>query len=202
MVETFMNIEFTREELRNIIFPENPVICRSCRKPRINKRLNVNDFSQEHQNRICTVGKYHGRNNQNIAQNNAQNNVVNNQQNIALNNVQNIVPENFQNEIPNAEDVHIEPGIVPNSHQEVDENMHDNQHNDQNYVTREEFIEFKESVNSQFQLINSRLQSVNSQYKSVNEQLSQIKQSIEKLGGRNFNKERQREKKEKKEKKT
>ena len=57
--------------------------------------------------------------------------------------------------------------------------MHDNQHNDQNYVTREEFIEFKESVNSQFQ--------------SVNEQLSQIKQSIEKLGGGNFNKERQRD---------
>ena len=125
----------------------------------------MNNFSKEHQNKICTVGKYHGRYNQN---------------NIAQNNAQNIIPENFQNEIPNAEDVHIEPGIVPNSHQEVDENMHDNQHSDQNYVTREEFIEFKQSVNSQFQLVNSQLQ-------SVNEQLNQIKQSIEKLGGRNFN---------------
>ena len=73
-----MNIDFTREELRNIIFPENPVICRSCHKPRINKRLDVNDFSQEYQNMICTVGKYYRRYNQNIAPNNAQNNVLNN----------------------------------------------------------------------------------------------------------------------------
>ena len=107
----------------------------------------MNNFSKEHQNKICTVGKYHGRYNQN---------------NIAQNNAQNIIPENFQNEIPNAEDVHIEPDIVPNSHQEVDENMHDNQHNDQNYVTREELIEFKESITSQFQSVNSQLQSINS----------------------------------------
>ncbi len=49
---------------------------------------------------------------------------------------------------------------------------HDNQHNDQNYVTREEFIEFKESIISQFQSVNSQLKLINSQFQSVNEQLN------------------------------
>ena len=47
MVEKeFLDIKFNRNELKNIIFPENPVICRSYHKPRINKKLSVAHFSQ------------------------------------------------------------------------------------------------------------------------------------------------------------
>ena len=42
--EEFLDIEFTRDELRNIIFPEKPVTCRSCHKPRIYKKLSVANF--------------------------------------------------------------------------------------------------------------------------------------------------------------
>ena len=53
MVEKeFLDIKFTHNELKHIIFPENPVTRRSCHKPRINKKLNVAHFSQEHQAKI------------------------------------------------------------------------------------------------------------------------------------------------------
>ena len=198
MVDEFMNIEFTEEELRNIIFPENIVTCRSCRKPRINKRLSVDNFSQEHQDRICTVGRYHGPHNQYIqqinAQNNAQiNNVQNNIQNIApinaQNNIQdnipNIVPDNAQNEIQNAEDIHVDPNIVPMIPQRVNENVHDNHLIVQNYVTQNEFNNFKDSVNNQFQLvkdqllqINKSIQDLKGEMKNVNERVDNIENRI------------------------
>ena len=181
MVDEFMNIEFTEEELRNIIFPENIVTCRSCRKPRINKRLSVDNFSQEHQDRICTVGRYHGPHNQYIqqinAQNNAQiNNVQNNIQNIApinaQNNIQdnipNIVPDNDQNEIQHAEDIHVDPNIVPMIPQRVNENVHDNHSIVQNYVTQNEFNNFKDSVNNQFQLVKEQLEQINKGIQDLN----------------------------------
>jgi hypothetical protein len=202
MVDEFMNIEFTEEELRNIIFPENIVTCRSCRKPRINKRLSVDNFSQEHQDRICTVGRYHGPHNQYIqqinAQNNAQiNNVQNNIQNIApinaQNNIQdnipNIVPDNAQNEIQNAEDIHVDPNIVPMIPQRVNENVHDNHSIVQNYVTQNEFNNFKDSVNNQFQLVKEQLQQINkgiedlkgemkNDFKAINERVNNIENRI------------------------
>ena len=198
MVDEFMNIEFTEEELRNIIFPENIVTCRSCRKPRINKRLSVDNFSQEHQDRICTVGRYHGPHNQYIqqinAQNNAQiNNVQNNIQNIApinaQNNIQdnipNIVPDNAQNEIQHAEDILVDPNIVPMIPQRVNENMHDNHSIVQNYVTQNEFNNFKDSVNNQFQLVKEQLQQINKgiqdlkgEMKNVNERVNNIENRI------------------------
>ena len=198
MVDEFMNIEFTEEELRNIIFPENIVTCRSCRKPRINKRLSVDNFSQEHQDRICTVGRYHGPHNQYIqqinAQNNAQiNNVQNNIQNIApinaQNNIQdnipNIVPDNAQNEIQHAEDILVDPNIVPMIPQRVNENVHDNHSIVQNYVTQNEFNNFKDSVNNQFQLvkdqllqINKGIQDLKGEMKNVNERVNNIENRI------------------------
>lgn len=202
MVDEFMNIEFTEEELRNIIFPENIVTCRSCRKPRINKRLSVDNFSQEHQDRICTVGRYHGPHNQYIqqinAQNNAQiNNVQNNIQNIApinaQNNIQdnipNIVPDNAQNEIQNAEDIHVDPNIVPMIPQRVNENVHDNHSIVQNYVTQNEFNNFKDSVNNQFQLVKDQLLQINksiqdlkgemkNDFKAINERVDNIENRI------------------------
>ena len=202
MVDEFMNIEFTEEELRNIIFPENIVTCRSCRKPRINKRLSVDNFSQEHQDRICTVGRYHGPHNQYIqqinAQNNAQiNNVQNNIQNIApinaQNNIQdnipNIVPDNAQNEIQNAEDIHVDPNIVPMIPQRVNENVHDNHSIVQNYVTQNEFNNFKDSVNNQFQLVKEQLLQINkgiqdlkgemkNDFKAINERVDNIENRI------------------------
>ena len=202
MVDEFMNIEFTEEELRNIIFPENIVTCRSCRKPRINKRLSVDNFSQEHQDRICTVGRYHGPHNQYIqqinAQNNAQiNNVQNNIQNIApinaQNNIQdnipNIVPDNAQNEIQHAEDILVDPNIVPMIPQRVNENVHDNHSIVQNYVTQNEFNNFKDSVNNQFQLVKEQLQQINkgiqdlkgemkNDFKAINERVNNIENRI------------------------
>ena len=202
MVDEFMNIEFTEEELRNIIFPENIVTCRSCRKPRINKRLSVDNFSQEHQDRICTVGRYHGPHNQYIqqinAQNNAQiNNVQNNIQNIApinaQNNIQdnipNIVPDNAQNEIQHAEDILVDPNIVPMIPQRVNENVHDNHLIVQNYVTQNEFNNFKDSVNNQFQLVNDQLLQINksiqdlkgemkNDFKAINERVDNIENRI------------------------
>lgn len=202
MVDEFMNIEFTEEELRNIIFPENIVTCRSCRKPRINKRLSVDNFSQEHQDRICTVGRYHGPHNQYIqqinAQNNAQiNNVQNNIQNIApinaQNNIQdnipNIVPDNAQNEIQHAEDIHVDPNIVPMIPQRVNENVHDNHLIVQNYVTQNEFNNFKDSVNNQFQLVKDQLLQINksiqdlkgemkNDFKAINERVDNIENRI------------------------
>ena len=198
MVDEFMNIEFTEEELRNIIFPENIVTCRSCRKPRINKRLSVDNFSQEHQDRICTVGRYHGPHNQYIqqinAQNNAQiNNVQNNIQNIApinaQNNIQdnipNIVPDNAQNEIQHAEDILVDPNIVPMIPQRVNENVHDNHSIVQNYVTQNEFNNFKDSVNNQFQLVKEQLEQINKgiqdlkgEMKNVNERVNNIENRI------------------------
>ena len=202
MVDEFMNIEFTEEELRTIIFPENIVTCRSCRKPRINKRLSVDNFSQEHQDRICTVGRYHGPHNQYIqqinAQNNAQiNNVQNNIQNIApinaQNNIQdnipNIVPDNAQNEIQHAEDILVDPNIVPMIPQRVNENVHDNHSIVQNYVTQNEFNDFKDSVNNQFQLVKDQLLQINksiqdlkgemkNDFKAINERVDNIENRI------------------------
>ena len=197
MVDEFMNIEFTEEELRNIIFPENIVTCRSCRKPRINKRLSVDNFSQEHQDRICTVGRYHGPHNQYIqqinAQNNAQiNNVQNNIQNIApinaQNNIQdnipNIVPDNAQNEIQHAEDILVDPNIVPMIPQRVNENVHDNHSIVQNYVTQNEFNNFKDSVNNQFQLVKEQLQQINKGIQDLKGEMKNVNESVDNIENR------------------
>ena len=156
MVDKCMNIEFSKDEIRNIIFPENPVICRSCHKPRINKKLSVADFSQEHREKICTVGKYHGPYHQNNPQNIIPNNVQNNNQN----NPQNIAPNNAQYEIHHVEDVHVVHNIDPNLHQGVNQNMQNNPLNAQNYVTRNEFIAFKESINERFDRLERGIQAL------------------------------------------
>jgi len=197
MVDEFMNIEFTEEELRNIIFPENIVTCRSCRKPRINKRLSVDNFSQEHQDRICTVGRYHGPHNQYIqqinAQNNAQiNNVQNNIQNIApinaQNNIQdnipNIVPDNAQNEIQHAEDILVDPNIVPMIPQRVNENVHDNHSIVQNYVTQNEFNNFKDSVNNQFQLVKDQLLQINKGIQDLKGEMTIVNERVNNIENR------------------
>ena len=70
-LEEFLDTGFNRGELNRIFFPENPVICRSCHKPRIN-----------------------------IVPNNAKNNGQNNPQNIVHNNAQFEIqnhPPNAQN---------------------------------------------------------------------------------------------------------
>ena len=149
--EEFLDIQFTRDELRNIIFPENPVTCRSCHKPRINKKLSVAHFSEEHRAKICTVGSYHPH----IVHNNIQNNVQNNPQNIA--------PNNAQYEIH-----HVAHNIVPI-----------NPPNAQDYVTRNEFIQFKESINEQFARIEQMLKNG---FKTINKRITRkkIKKDVDK----------------------
>ena len=130
-----------------------------------------------------------------ITKNNAQiNNVQNNIQNIApinaQNNIQdnipNIVPDNAQNEIQHAEDIHVDPNIVPMIPQRVNENVHDNL---QNYVTQNEFNNFKDSVNNQFQLVKDQLQQINkgiedlkgemkNDFKAINERVNNIENRI------------------------
>ena len=87
--------------------------------------------------------------------NNEQNIVPNNAQNNGQNNPQNIVHNNAQFEIQNH---------PPNA---------------QNYVTRDEFAGFKESINVRF---------------------DRLERSIQALGGRNLNNEERKRKKEKKKK--
>ena len=174
MTEDFMAIKFTKNELKRIIFPVNPVICRSCHKPRINKKLSVEHFSQQHQAKICTVGKYHGKYNQNNEQNIVPNNVQNNGQN----NPQNIAPNNAQLEIHHVEDVNVAHNIVPNFQQGANANIQNNQLNAQNFVTREEFTEFKNEFNKRF---------------------DRLERSIQALGGGNLNNEAEEEKDEREE---
>ena len=155
--EEFLDIQFTRDELRNIIFPEKIVTCRSCHKPRINKKLSVAHFSEEHRAKICTVGSYHPH----IVHNNIQNNVQNNPQNIA--------PNNAPFEIQNVENVHVVHNIGPNIPP-----------NAQDYVTRNEFIQFKNEF-AEFK------RNEFAEFKrTTNNQLERI---IQALGGRNLNNE-------------
>ena len=137
-LEEFLDTGFNRGELKHIFFPENPVICRSCHKPRIN-----------------------------IVPNNAKNNGQNNPQNIVHNNAQ------FE--------IH---DIGPNFNQGANANIQNHLPNAQNYVTRDEFdelknefAEFKESINGRF---------------------DRLERSIQALGGRNVNNEERKRKKEKK----
>ena len=64
--------------------------------------------------------------------------------NYGQNNPQNFVHNHDQYQI---QDVHAVLNIGPNLHQGVNENMQNKLPNDQNYVTREEFVEFNESIN-------------------------------------------------------
>ena len=54
------NLILTLKEKRNIFFPPNPVTCRTCHKPRVKHRLDLNDFSARHQSMICMFGRPHG----------------------------------------------------------------------------------------------------------------------------------------------
>ena len=60
MVDRFTHSHFNTQEKRNIFFPPNPVTCRTCHKPRVKYRLDLNDFSALHQNMICMFGRPHG----------------------------------------------------------------------------------------------------------------------------------------------
>ena len=48
-------------EKRDIFFPEHPVVCRTCHKPRVKRLINLEDFSDRHQELICMSGRPHGR---------------------------------------------------------------------------------------------------------------------------------------------
>ena len=173
MVDAFCNSNFSRQEKRNLFFPENPVICRSCHKPRINKKLSVEHFSQQHQTKICTVGKYHGKYNQNNEQNIVPNNVQNNGQN----NPQNIAPNNAQLEIHHVEDVNVAHNIVPNFQQGANANIQNNQLNAQNFVKREEFTEFK----NEFAGFKNEFAGFKG---SINKRFDRLERSIQALGWR------------------
>ena len=156
--EEFLNIESTRNELKNIIFPENPVTCRSCHKPRINKKLNVAHFSQD--------------------------------------NPQNIAPNNEQYEMHHVEDIHVVHNIGPNFPQGVNANIHNNPPNEQNYVTRNEFVEFKRSINSRFDRIERRFDQFEQRFDRFEQRFDRLERkfdrlerSIQALGGRNLNNE-------------
>ena len=203
MTEDFMAIKFTKNELKRIIFPVNPVICRSCHKPRINKKLSVENFSQQHQAKICTVGKYHGKYNQNNEQNIVPNNVQNNGQN----NPQNIAPNNAQLEIHHVEDVNVAHNIVPNFQQGANANIQNNQLNAQNFVTREEFTEFKNEFTefkNEFAGFKNEFAGFKNEFagfkESINVRFDRLERSIQALGGRNLNNEERKRKKEKKKK--
>ena len=59
MVDRFTHSHFNTQEKRNIFFPPNPVTCRTCHKPRVKHRLDLNDFSALHQSMICMLGRPH-----------------------------------------------------------------------------------------------------------------------------------------------
>ena len=60
MVDRFTQSHFSTQEKRNIFFPPNPVTYRTCHKPRVKHRLNLNDFSARHQSMICMFWRPHG----------------------------------------------------------------------------------------------------------------------------------------------
>ena len=61
MVDEFCNSRFSFREKRDIFFPDHPVVCRTCHKPRVKRLINLNDFSLHHQGLICMFGRPHGR---------------------------------------------------------------------------------------------------------------------------------------------
>ena len=61
MVDEFCSSPFSFREKRDIFFPEHPVVCRTCHKPRVKRLINLEDFSARHQELICMSGRPHGR---------------------------------------------------------------------------------------------------------------------------------------------
>ena len=59
MVKTFCNSNFSFNEKRDLFFPAHPAICRTCRRPRIKRLIDLNDFSLHHQNLICMFDHPH-----------------------------------------------------------------------------------------------------------------------------------------------
>ena len=49
MVDEFCNSRFSFREKRDIFFPDHPVVCRTCHKPRVKRLINWEDFSLHHQ---------------------------------------------------------------------------------------------------------------------------------------------------------
>ena len=88
--------------------------------------------------------------------------------NYGQNNPQNFVHNNDQYQI---QDVHAVLNIGPNLHQGVNENMQNKLPNDQNYVTREEFVEFNESINERLDRIEQILKN---KFKTNNERVTRM----------------------------
>ena len=61
MVDEFCGSRFSFREKREIFFPDHPVVCRTCHKPRVKRLINLEDFSVRHQKLICMFGHPHGR---------------------------------------------------------------------------------------------------------------------------------------------
>ena len=59
MVNAFRNSYFSYQK-KDLFFPEKPVICRTCNHPRVKKKINLGDFSANHQNMIYMFGGLHG----------------------------------------------------------------------------------------------------------------------------------------------
>ena len=60
MVEEFCSSSFSFREKREIFFLEHPIMYRTCHKPRVKRLINLEDFSLDHQELICMLGRPHG----------------------------------------------------------------------------------------------------------------------------------------------
>ena len=60
MVDEFCGSRFSFREKREIFFPDHPIVCRTCHKPRVKRLINLEDFSVRHQKLICMFGLPHG----------------------------------------------------------------------------------------------------------------------------------------------
>ena len=157
-------MELIDEEMINVLTPEKRKVCQSCHKVRIRKKINLDDFTQEHlQNNICichTQEKHHQHQITNINQRINpidQNNVEGN------NDIQNNQSESGRIIKPSDEEDFNGEKESHNSYQNQRDNSMNNEQNirqnpdDNEFVTKRDFRNLCERIERGFKEINEKL---------------------------------------------
>ena len=145
-INNFKNMELRDDEMINVLTPEKRKVCQSCHKVRIRKKINLDDFTQEHlQNNICichTQQKHHQQqiNNINqiinpIDQDNVEDNIdIQNNQNDSESIIEPSDEEDFNGEQDSQNSYQNPRDNSMNNEQNIEQNPDDNE-----FVTRREF---------------------------------------------------------------
>ena len=175
-IRDFTHIKLTQDEMANIFLPDKRIVCKSCKKVRIKKFISKYGFNEDHLGKICRCDE----------QIKEQEEEAQQQVEIQEEENDNIPAENISNHSDDDDEIQ-NPEFLGDNNGQQDNNgighnsqNHEN-HGDNNYVTRNEFNQFKNEISGQIQNLSNKYQDISDRLDRTDRNMKEEFKKITKL---------------------